>query len=64
MPSKVNRNSNDFLRNLKLETRKKYKRKKRKDDQEVYLQIEKIALKIGIFYLKYGKLKRSYMMLT
>ena len=63
MPSKVNRNSNDLLRNWNWR-QEKYKRKKRKDDQEVYLQIEKIALKIGIFYLKYGKLKRSYMMLT
>ena len=63
IPSKVNRNSNDLLRNWNWR-QKKYKRKKRKDDQEVYLQIEKIALKTGIFYLKYGKLKRSYMMLT
>ena len=26
----------------------------------MYLQIEKIASRTGIFYLKYGKLKRSY----
>ena len=62
MPSKVNRNSNDLLRNCNW--RQEKNTKERKDDQEVYLQVEKTALKTGIFYLKYCKLKRSYMMLT
>ena len=36
--------------------------KERKDDQE--MDLLKIALSTSIFYLKYGKIKRSYMMLT
>ena len=63
MPSKVNRNSIDLLRNWNWR-QEKIQKKEKKDYQEVYNQIEKIALKTGIFYLKYGKLKRSYMMLT
>ena len=40
MPSKVNRNSNDLLRNWNWR-QEKIQKKENKDDQGVYLQIEK-----------------------
>ena len=61
MPYKIYRNLNDLL---KIGIEDKKKTKERKDYEEVYFLIKKIVLKTVIFYLKYGKIKKSYMKLT